>query len=100
MAPPLEDVRPKFELKDRNYIVTGGAQGIGFAYARAICEMGVGEYKTLSSKFGVKIAYIKTVTIEESLNLSFAEAIKFLMDWYRVLVLPSVSLSQNGLRLR
>lgn len=91
MAPALEDVRPKFELQNRNYIVTGGAQGIGFACARAICEMGgnvvimdiqeqpVKEYKTLSSKFGVKTEYIQTdVTSEESLNSSFAKAIEIL----------------------
>ncbi|KUJ17601.1 NAD(P)-binding protein [Mollisia scopiformis] len=91
MAPPLEDVRPKFELKNRSYIVTGGAQGIGFACARAICEMGsnvvimdiqdqpVEEYKGLSSKFGVRTEYIKTdVTIKESLNSSFAKAIEIL----------------------
>jgi len=89
MAPPLENVRPKFELGKRNYIVTGGAQGIGFACARAICEMGgnvvimdiqdypVEEYTTLSEKFGVKTYYIKTdVTKEEELNASFAKAIE------------------------
>lgn len=91
MAPPLEDVRPKFELKNRNYIVIGGAQGIGFACARDICEVGgnvvimdiqdqpVEEYKTLFSKFGVSTEYIKSdVTIEESLNTSFAKANEFL----------------------
>lgn len=91
MAPPLEDIRPKFELSKRNYIVTGGAQGIGFACARAICEMGgnvvildiqdqpVEEYKTLSTKFGIKTEYIKTdVTKEEELNASFSKAIEIL----------------------
>jgi hypothetical protein len=91
MAPPLEDVRPKFELSGRNYIVTGGAQGIGFACARAICEMGgnvvimdiqdqpVEEYIWLPKKFGIKTYYIKTdVTKEEELNASFAKAIDFL----------------------
>ena len=28
-ASKLEDVRPLFELRERNYIITGGAQGIG-----------------------------------------------------------------------
>lgn len=36
----LENVCFKFDLNGRNYIVTGGAQGIGFAVMRAICEMG------------------------------------------------------------
>jgi sorbose reductase len=64
MSYTLENVREKFELKNRNYVVTGGAQGIGFAVARAICKMGenialldiknkpVDEYNTLSTKFG------------------------------------------------
>ncbi|RMD41168.1 hypothetical protein DV735_g3957, partial [Chaetothyriales sp. CBS 134920] len=85
---PLQDVRPRFELKGRNYIVTGGAQGIGFASTRAIAEMGgnvavldiqekpIEDFHTLSSKFGVKTIYIQTdVTKEDSLNKSFEKAL-------------------------
>lgn len=84
----LQDVRPMFELLNRNFIVTGGAQGIGFACARAICEMGgnvavfdiqekpVDEFSTLSQKFGVKTTYIKTdVTKEESIKAAFDRAL-------------------------
>ncbi|KAG8666623.1 hypothetical protein FPOAC2_11739 [Fusarium poae] len=85
MSPePLQDVRPMFELRGRNYIVTGGAQGIGFACTRAICEMGgnvavldiqdqpVAEFNTLSDKFSTKTVYIKTdVTSEESIDAAF-----------------------------
>ncbi|PVH80891.1 putative short-chain dehydrogenase [Cadophora sp. DSE1049] len=89
-ASKLEDVRPLFELRERNYIITGGAQGIGFACARAICEMGgnvaildiqakpVPEYEELK-KFGTKATYIQTdVTKEESLNASFEQVLKVL----------------------
>lgn len=80
-----------FELRGRNYVVTGGAQGIGFALTRAICEMGGNvavmdiqdkpvdetEWKNLSQKFGAKTLYIQTdVTKQESLNSSFEKAIK------------------------
>lgn len=80
-----------FELRGRNYVVTGGAQGIGFALTRAICEMGgnvavmdiqekpvdEAEWKNLSQKFGAKTLYIQTdVTKQESLNSSFEKAIK------------------------
>lgn len=78
-----------FDLGKRNYVVTGGAQGIGFAVTRAICEMGgnvavmdiqsepVEEFKTLSSRFGAKTVYIQTdVTKEDSLNAAFARAIQ------------------------
>ncbi|KIW45115.1 uncharacterized protein PV06_03529 [Exophiala oligosperma] len=89
MAPPLENVRPTFELQNRNYVITGGAQGIGFAAARAICEMGgnvaildvqnkpVDEFDSLSTKFGAKTYYIQTdVTDQKSLNAAFAMAVE------------------------
>lgn len=91
MSYPLEDVRPMFELRGRNYVVTGGAQGIGFAVTRAICEMGgnvavmdiqdkpvdAKEWSNLSQKFGAKTVYIQTdVTKQESLNEAFAKAIQ------------------------
>ncbi|KAG4430279.1 hypothetical protein IFR05_014243 [Cadophora sp. M221] len=87
-ASKLENVRPLFELRDRTYIITGGAQGIGFACARAVCEMGgnvaildiqakpVPEFADLA-KFGTKTTYIQTdVTKEESLKASFDEVLK------------------------
>lgn len=91
MSYPLEDVRPMFELRGRNYVVTGGAQGIGFAVTRAICEMGGNvavmdiqdkpanseAWNSLSRDFGAKTFYIQTdVTRQESLNEAFATAIK------------------------
>lgn len=77
-----------FELRDRSYIVTGGAQGIGFACTRAICEMGgnvavfdiqpgpVAEFSTLSQRFGVKTTYIQMdVTNEDSIKKAFDKAL-------------------------
>lgn len=90
MASPdqLQNVRPMFELRDRSYIVTGGAQGIGFACTRAICEMGgnvavfdiqpepVAEFSTLSQRFGVKTTYIQMdVTNEDSIKKAFDKAL-------------------------
>ncbi|CAK7203041.1 hypothetical protein SEUCBS139899_005770 [Sporothrix eucalyptigena] len=87
MSYPLENVRPMFDLKGRNYIVTGGAQGIGFAVTRAICEMGGNvavfdvqaqpvdqpAWLTLSSVFGAKAVYYQTdVTQQASIDASFA----------------------------
>ena len=91
MSDHLEDVRPMFELRGRNYVVTGGAQGIGFAVTRAICEMGGNvavmdiqdrpvnqkEWDSLSQRFGSKAVYIQTdVTKQESLNAAFARAVQ------------------------
>ena len=89
--PDQRSVKDLFSLKDRNYIVTGGGQGIGFAITRAICEMGgnvavldlrsepVNEFKGLSEEFGVKTVYLQTdVTKEDSLTSSFDRAISAL----------------------
>jgi sorbose reductase len=89
MAPPLENIRPAFELRGRNFIVTGGAQGIGFASARAICEMGgnvavldvqsqpVSEFGSLAKDFGVKTLFVQTdVTDQSSLESGFAKAVE------------------------
>lgn len=91
MTDKLDSVRPMFELKDRNYVITGGAQGIGFAATRAICEMGgnvavldiqqqpTAEFKELASKFSVKTSYHQTdLTQQESLNAGFAKALESL----------------------
>ncbi|KAI1336034.1 putative short-chain dehydrogenase [Xylariaceae sp. FL0016] len=91
MSYPIENVRPMFELRQRNYIVTGGAQGIGFAVTRAICEMGgnvavwdiqakpVEEFEALSKQFGVKTLYIQTdVTKQDSLSSAFAKSLEAL----------------------
>ncbi|KAH7267907.1 hypothetical protein FSOLCH5_008537 [Fusarium solani] len=85
----LHDVRPMFELRGRNYVVTGGAQGIGFACTRAICEMGgnvavldiqqnpVDEFHTLNDKFSAKAIYIQTdVTSEDNIKAAFAKVLQ------------------------
>ncbi|KAK1635519.1 hypothetical protein BDP81DRAFT_395110 [Colletotrichum phormii] len=75
----LDDVRPMFELRGGNYIVTGGAQGISFACTRAICEMGgnvavfdiqdkpVDEFTTLSEK-KIQAAFDKVIAEFGSIN--------------------------------
>ncbi|PYH99798.1 NAD(P)-binding protein [Aspergillus ellipticus CBS 707.79] len=84
MSTDLLNVRPMFDLRGRNYIVTGGAQGIGFAVTRAICEMGgniavldiqespVPEFQSLGTLFGIQPIYIQTdVRDETSINNAF-----------------------------
>ncbi|KAK5945983.1 hypothetical protein PMZ80_000122 [Knufia obscura] len=88
MADTFKDIKQLYSLAGRNYIVTGGAQGIGFAVTQAICQMGgnvavldirtepVEAYKSLSSQFNVKTEYFQTdVTKEEDLKSSFEKAI-------------------------
>jgi sorbose reductase len=91
MSSPVDSVRSSFELTGRNYIVTGGAQGIGFTIARAICEMGgnvsiwdiqdkpvnQAEFDALKSKFGSQTLYIRTdVTKKESLEAAFTRTLE------------------------
>lgn len=90
MSSSVHDVRPTFELTGRTYIVTGGAQGIGFTISRAICEMGGNvsiwdiqqkpvdqeAFDSLSSRFGSKTLYIQTdVTKEDSLKEAFQKTL-------------------------
>ncbi|EAU31022.1 conserved hypothetical protein [Aspergillus terreus NIH2624] len=84
----LQNVRPMFDLAGRNYIVSGGAQGIGFAVTRAICEMGgnvavldiqespVPEFHSLGQLFGRQPIYIQTdVRYEASINQAFEKVL-------------------------
>ncbi|KAG9772618.1 NAD(P)-binding protein, partial [Aureobasidium melanogenum] len=84
----LRSVRPMFDLKDRNYIITGGGRGIGYAITRAIAEMGgnvavldildtpVKDFGTLEGDLGVKARYFHAdVTNEHSLTQGFEQSI-------------------------
>ncbi|KAK5257971.1 hypothetical protein LTR40_008835 [Exophiala xenobiotica] len=84
----LRSVRLMFDLKGRNYIVTGGGRGIGYGITRAIAEMGgnvavldvlespVKDFGTLEGDFGVKARYIHTdVTNGESLTKAFDQTV-------------------------
>jgi sorbose reductase len=84
-------VRRSFELTGRNYIVTGGAQGIGLALTRAITEMGgnvavldlqnkrFNEFSQLAEENGVKVPYFQAdVANEGSLKNAFQGAVETL----------------------
>ena len=84
-------VRASFELTGRNYVVTGGAQGIGLALTKAIAEMGANvavldlqekpldHFAQLGKETGVKIPYFRAdVADESSLKKAFADAVQSL----------------------
>ena len=84
----LKSVRPMFDLSGKNYVVTGGGRGIGYASARAIAEYGgnvavldvlpkpVDDFETLAEEFGAKTSYIHAdVTNEESLTKGFEKVV-------------------------
>lgn len=89
--PAGKSIRDKFELKGRNYIVTGGAMGIGYAIARDICDMGgnvavldlrnepLEDVYGLSKDFNVQTFYHQAdVSDETSLKCGFDKAIESL----------------------
>lgn len=93
-----------FDLKDKNFIVTGGGRGIGYAITRAITEMGgnvavldvldapVEDFGTLEHDFGVKARYLRVdVTDEKSLTKGFEQSISELgsLDGWLVQSPPS-----------
>lgn len=84
----LKSVRSLFNLNDKNFIVTGGGRGIGYAITRAIAEMGgnvavldvldapVKDFGTLEHDFGIKARYLRAdVTDEKSLTKGFEQSI-------------------------
>ena len=84
-------IRSRFELTGRNYVVTGGAMGIGFSVVRDICEMGgnvavldlrdspLEDVYGLAKKFNVKVEYFQAdVSNEESLKAAFDKAVSAL----------------------
>lgn len=82
----LISTKGRFDLTGRNYVVTGGGRGIGYAAVRAIAEAGgnisvldaaaepTKDFHGLVGEFGIKTAYIRTdVTDETSLTSAFAQ---------------------------
>jgi hypothetical protein len=87
----LQNVRPMFELRGRNYIVTGGLGGIGYAAVRSLCEMGASvavldiqdrskdAFASVENEFGTRVFYFQTdVTKLDSLNAGVDKAIEAL----------------------
>jgi NAD(P)-dependent dehydrogenase (short-subunit alcohol dehydrogenase family) len=104
---PLKSIRQMFELTGRNYIVTGGGQGIGFAVAQAICEVGGNvaildiqekpkeRIETLAKQFGTKVEFFQTdVSEEKSLRSSFDQAISALGSLDGILAAAGIAIDK------
>ena len=82
-------ITDRFSLAGRNFLITGGGRGIGFACAKAIAQLGGGvavidtlpepteDVHGLGKQFGVKTSYVRgDVTNQESFDAAFAESVK------------------------
>lgn len=82
-------VTDRFSLVGKNFLITGGGRGIGFACGKAIAQLGgsvavvdtlpepTEEFATLSERFGVKTSYVRgDVTDQRSLETAIAQSIE------------------------
>ena len=81
-------VSDRLNLTGKNFLITGGGRGIGFACGKAIAQLGGGvavidtlsepteEFNMLSKRYGVKTSYVNgDVTSQQSLEKAFALSI-------------------------
>lgn len=91
ISPSDVPVTSRFNLSGRNYLITGGGRGIGFACAKAIAQLGGGvavidalpepveEFYTLSEQYGVKTSFVQgDVTKQASLEEAFKRSVEAL----------------------
>lgn len=86
----LGDVKitDRFDLSNKNFLITGGGGGIGFACAKAIAQLGgsvaiidtapepIEEFRSLGERYGIKRFYTQgDVTKQDSLEKAFAECV-------------------------
>lgn len=100
-------IRDKFELKGRNYVVTGGAMGIGYACSHDIAELG-GNVAVLdleaqpkeplfdlAQKYNVKIHYFQCdVSDEKAVEKAFGEAIAALGSLHGVVTCAGIAIDK------
>ncbi|KAH8434538.1 SDR family NAD(P)-dependent oxidoreductase [Aspergillus melleus] len=82
-------VTDRFDLSNKNFLITGGGRGIGFACAKAIAQLGGGvavidtatqpveEFHSLQTRYNVKTFYTQgDVTDRTSLESAFARSVQ------------------------
>lgn len=94
----LRSLQGRFKLSNKNFLVTGGARGIGYSAVRAIAEMGgnvcvwdraekpAADFSSLADEFQVRTSYIQTdvtdaLAVEQSFKQTMAEFDR-LDGWY------------------
>lgn len=100
-------VTDRFDLTGRNFLITGGGRGIGFACAKAIAQLGGGvavidalsepteQFHTLSERYGVKTSYVQgDVTNQTSLEEAFAHSVKAVGQLHGGLIAAGICIDQ------
>jgi sorbose reductase len=104
---PLKSIRQMFELQGRNYVITGGGQGIGFAVAQAVCEMGgnvaildiqerpADRLASLAKQFSTKVEFFQAdVSDETALRSAFGQAVSALGSLDGVLAAAGIAIDK------
>ncbi|KAF7526538.1 hypothetical protein G7054_g10741 [Neopestalotiopsis clavispora] len=84
-------VTDRFDLSKKNFLITGGGRGIGFACVKAIAQLGGGvavidsapepvpEFHALGKRYGIPAVYVQgDVTDQTSLEEAFAHCVQTL----------------------
>lgn len=100
-------VTDRFNLTGRNFLITGGGRGIGFACAKAIAQLGGGiavidalaepveEFHTLSERFGVKTSFVRgDVTTQTSLEAAFDQSVQAMGQLHGGLLAAGICVDQ------
>ena len=82
-------ITDRFNLGNKNFLITGGGRGIGFACAKAIAQLGGGvavidalakpveEFHTVVNRIGGKTSDVRgDITTQESLEEAFAQSVR------------------------
>jgi hypothetical protein len=103
----FSNVKALFDIKGRNYIVTGGAQGIGFAIVHALAQLGANvvaldvkqtpsvDYESIAREFHVGLSYIQAdVTDEVGLTKAFERAFEILGTVHGLVTCAGIALEK------
>lgn len=105
-------ITDRFNLRNKNFLITGGGRGIGFACAKAIAQLGGGvaiidtaaepvpEFNTLKERYGVKTVYVRgDVTNQKSLEDAFAQCVEAMGQLHGGLTSAGVCIDEPLLEL-
>lgn len=101
-------VTDRLSLKNKNFLITGGGRGIGFACGKAIAQLGGGvavidtlpeptdEFNTLAERFGVQTSYVRgDVTKQDNLEEAFAQTVRNMGQIHGALLAAGICIDET-----